>query len=83
MKKIYFNSFTIILMPEIWLGYGSTHVVLDIKQENLLQFKSEVNLMSDENIRSILTDIMLAKNSSFSIIFFKIPFKNYISFDRY
>ena len=63
MKKIYFNSFTIILMPEIWLGYGSTHVVLDIKQENLLQFKSEVNLMSDENIRSILTDIKLAKKT--------------------
>ncbi len=50
-------------MPEIWLVYGSTHVVLDIKQENLLQFKSEVNLMSDENIRSILTDIKLAKKT--------------------
>jgi hypothetical protein len=50
-------------MPEIWLGYGSTHVVLDIKQENLLQFKSEVNLMSDKNIRSILTDIKLAKKT--------------------
>ena len=50
-------------MPEIWLGYGSTHVVLDIKQENLLQFKSEVNLMSDENIRNILTDIKLAKKT--------------------
>ncbi len=63
MKKIYFNSFTIILMPEIWLGYGSTHVVLDIKQENLLQFKSEVNLMSDENIINILTDIKLSKKT--------------------
>ncbi|HEU5172186.1 MAG TPA: hypothetical protein VFT83_01545 [Nitrososphaeraceae archaeon] len=50
-------------MPEIWLGYGSTHVVLDIKQENLLQFKSEVNLMSDKNIRNILTDIKLAKKT--------------------
>jgi hypothetical protein len=63
MKKIYFNSFTIISMPEIWLGYGSTHVVLDIKQENLLQFKSEVNLMSDENIINILTDIRLSKKT--------------------
>lgn len=63
MKKIYFNSFTIVSMPEIWLGYGSTHVVLDIKQENLLQFKSEVNLMSDENIRNILTDIKLSKKT--------------------
>ncbi len=50
-------------MPEIWLGYGSTHVVLDIKQENLLQFKLEVNLMSDENIRNILTDIKLSKKT--------------------
>jgi hypothetical protein len=50
-------------MPEIWLEYGSTHVVLDIKQENLLQFKLEVNLMSDENIRNILTDIKLSKKT--------------------
>lgn len=50
-------------MPEIWLGYGSTDVVLDIKQENLLQFKSEVNLISDENIRNILTEIKLAKKT--------------------
>jgi hypothetical protein len=63
MKKIYFNSFTIISMPEIWLKYGSTHVVLDIKQENLMQFKSEVNLMPDENIRNILTDIKLSKKT--------------------
>lgn len=48
-------------MPEIWLGYGSSHVVLDIKQENLLEFTPELNMMSDENIRNVLTTIKVSK----------------------
>jgi len=48
-------------MPEIWLGYGSSHVVLDIKQENLLEFTPQLNIMSDENIRNILTTIQVSK----------------------
>jgi hypothetical protein len=47
-------------MPEIWLGYGSTDVVLDIKQENLLHCYPELNMLSDENIKEILTDIKLS-----------------------
>jgi hypothetical protein len=50
-------------MPEIWLGYGSTDVVLDIKQENLLYCYPELNLLSDENIKDILTDIKFSKKT--------------------
>ena len=50
-------------MPEMWLSYGSTHVVLDIKQENLLQYESEMNLMTDEDIKNILADIKLLKKT--------------------
>ena len=50
-------------MPEIWLGYGSTDVVLDIKQENLLYCYPELNLLSDENIKEILTDIEFSKKT--------------------
>ena len=47
-------------MPEIWLGYGSTDVVLDIKQENLLSFYPELNLLSDDSIKEILTEISVS-----------------------
>jgi len=50
-------------MPEMWLSYGSTHVVLDIKQENLLQYESEMNLMTDEDIKNFLADIKLLKKT--------------------
>jgi hypothetical protein len=50
-------------MPEIWIGYGSTHVVLDIKQENLLQFEPEMNLMTDEEIKNALRDIKVSKKT--------------------
>jgi hypothetical protein len=59
-EKDLFSFFIIISMPEIWLGYGSTDVVLDIKQENLLHCYPELNLLSDENIKEILTDIKLS-----------------------
>jgi len=55
--------FTIITMPEIWLGYGSTDVVLDIKQENLLSFYPELNLLSDDDIKEILTEIKFSKKT--------------------
>jgi len=50
-------------MPEIWLGYGSTDVVLDIKQENLLYCYPELNLLSDENIKDTLADIKFSKKT--------------------
>jgi hypothetical protein len=50
-------------MPEIWLGYGSTDVVLDIKQENLLSSYPELNLLSDDDIKEILTEIKFSKKT--------------------
>jgi hypothetical protein len=42
-------------MPEIWLKYGSTEVVLDIKAENLLDYVTEdTEQLSDEQINSRL-----------------------------
>jgi hypothetical protein len=45
-------------MPEMWLKYGSTEIVLDIKAENLLDyvFGEEQNL-SDEQISSKLAEV--------------------------
>ena len=34
---VYFGSYCMVDMPEIWLNYGATDVVLDIKAENLEQ----------------------------------------------
>ena len=50
-------------MPEIWLGYGSTDVVLDIKQENLLSCYPKLDLLSNENIKDILTNIKFSKKT--------------------
>ncbi len=49
-------------MPEIWLKYGSTEVVLDIKSENLLDYVTEeIEQLSDEQISSKL-EAVTAKN---------------------
>lgn len=43
-------------MPEIWLRYGSTDVVLDIKFENLLSHVSSTfELLSEEEVRNSIT----------------------------
>ena len=45
-------------MPEIWLKYGSTEVVLDIKAENLLDYVTEeIEQVSDEQLNSKLDTI--------------------------
>jgi hypothetical protein len=47
-------------MPEIWLKYGSTEVVLDIKAENLLDYVVEdEQRLSDEQINAKLDSITL------------------------
>ena len=45
-------------MPEIWLGYGSTNVVLDIKQENLIRVASNLPSLSDVEIKDILSNVV-------------------------
>lgn len=47
-------------MPEIWLKYGGTHVVLDIKFENLLKhISSNLDLLTDEQVRAKLSGVAL------------------------
>ncbi|SRR5579885_3008357 len=56
-------------MPEIWLSYGATEVVLDIKAENLeRQIGSEGKNLSDPEIASKLESIDLTKPTEIVIL---------------
>ncbi|MFZ0326911.1 MAG: hypothetical protein WBP64_06520 [Nitrososphaeraceae archaeon] len=47
-------------MPEIWLKYGHTYIVLDIRFENLLKhISSNLDLLTDDKIRDILSRVKL------------------------
>lgn len=49
-------------MPEIWLNYGITDVVLDIKAENLEQkIDSEGKILDDSEINEKLNALDLSK----------------------
>ena len=49
-------------MPEIWLNYGKTEVVLDIKAENLEQkIDVEGKTLSDSEIESKLDALDISK----------------------
>jgi hypothetical protein len=51
-------------MPEIWLKYGSTDIVLDIKFENLLKHvSSDYPLLTDDEIKSALKDVIIGDNT--------------------
>ena len=50
-------------MPEIWLRYGTTDVVLDIKFENLSsQISSSFQPLPEEEIRAAITGVPLTDN---------------------
>jgi hypothetical protein len=50
-------------MPEIWLRYGSTDVVLDIRFENLAnQISATFQLLQDEEIRTAVDGVPLTDN---------------------
>lgn len=50
-------------MPEIWLRYGTTDVVLDIKFENLSsQVSSPLKPISDEEVKAAIDGVPLAEN---------------------
>ncbi|MDE1727088.1 MAG: transcriptional regulator [Thaumarchaeota archaeon] len=56
-------------MPEIWLSYGPTEVVLDIKAENLeRQITAEGTNLSDSEIASKLQSIDLTKPTEIVIL---------------
>ena len=49
-------------MPEIWLNYGITDVVLDIQQENLDKtIDSEGKILEDSQISEKLTTLDISK----------------------
>ena len=57
-------------MPEIWLGYGDSEVILDIKYENILDNnKSEFLLLDNESLNSEFEKKIQLKNSTLIITF--------------
>ena len=56
-------------MPEIWLSYGSTDVVLDVRAENLeKQIESGGVNLSDSEIASKLESLDMSKPTEFVIM---------------
>ncbi len=56
-------------MPEIWLDYGVTNVVLDIKAENLEQnIDSEGKILEDASIQEKLTSLDLSKSNEIVVL---------------
>ena len=56
-------------MPEIWLNYGSTDVVLDIKAENLEQkIDTDGKTLSDSEIKSKLESLDISKPTEFVVL---------------
>ena len=56
-------------MPEIWLNYGRSDVVLDIKAENLEQkIDVEGKTLSDSEIESKLKSLDLSKSTELVIL---------------
>ena len=56
-------------MPEIWLNYGATEVVLDIKAENLEQkLAVEGKTLSDSDIKSKLESLDLSKPTELVVL---------------
>ena len=56
-------------MPEIWLNYGPTDVVLDIKAENLEQkIDADGKTLTDSEIKSKLESLDISKPTEFVIL---------------
>ena len=56
-------------MPEIWLNYGSTDVVLDIKAENLEEkIDAEGKTLSDTEIKAKLESLDISKPTEFVVL---------------
>jgi hypothetical protein len=69
-------------MPEIWLGYGDSEVILDIKYENILDNnKAEFLLLDNESLNSELEDKIQLKNSTLILTF--TPFLQMIPILKY
>jgi hypothetical protein len=57
-------------MPEIWLGYGDSEVILDIKYENILNnIKSDFFLLNNESVSTKVEENVQLKNSTLILNF--------------
>ena len=69
-------------MPEVWLGYGDTEVILDIKYENILDnVKPQFSLLNTESLNLELANKIKLRNSNLIIIF--TPFLQMIPILKY
>ena len=69
-------------MPEVWLGYGDTEVILDIKYENILDnVKPQFSLLNTESLNLELANKIKLKKSNLIIIF--TPFLQMIPILKY
>jgi hypothetical protein len=60
-------------MPEIWLGYGDSEIILDIKYENIQNIiKPEINVQNPENLSTSIRKNVNLQNSS--VILVTTPF---------
>ena len=68
-------------MPEIWLNYGKTEVVLDIKAENLDQtLDSQGTILNDSEIGQKLDSIDITKPIELVVLnHSKLVKKNYFN----
>jgi hypothetical protein len=61
-------------MPEIWLVYGETEIILDIKYENILKIASPIfETMTYEKIQTAINDNAVIEEST--LILFMTPFQ--------
>ena len=61
-------------MPEIWLGYGDSEIILDIKYENILNIiKPEINPLDQVKISSSIRNNLNLQNSTLILITTPFP----------
>lgn len=61
-------------MPEIWLGYGETEIILDIKYENILKITNPIlETMTYEQIQTAISENTMIQEST--LILFITPFQ--------
>ena len=76
-----FNLYS-LKMPEVWLGYGDTEVILDIKYENILDnVKPQFSILNTESLNLELENKIKLKKSNLIIIF--TPFLQMIPILKY
>lgn len=61
-------------MPEIWLGYGDSEIILDIKYENILNIiKPEINVLDPEKLSLSIRNNINLQNSTVLLVTTPFP----------